>query len=587
MSSGSTKPAILSQKKKKIIKIASENQKSSHADFKNLLANSSEKTHEQCSESVQLNPEKQKLKKTVLIHLRSVVQSCKGGVPLNRLDKDYRDFIGMNIPFKEFGYDSLEDFIRSIPDVINLKKNANGQIVALGVTDTSTAHLFGQMSKRKSSKESQALVSTKSPPADPAVIRISKQKNTKLPSFFKLPQSTSETDLKNVLKVPSNGVFHNSNQDTCESVDNNTQPTVSKTLQKKSNKNYSEFSAAVHSETILPSAQSKIINSDTGASIMINNTHPLYLSLQQNKSVNLPVQNLHSASVFQNGGSICDIKHQLKKDGNVPESEVVTEKQVNVKIEICSSSSNRSFDELNTQRLNNVHISSLNQISSEIPEKLDIASKSSFRSTSADLDIVEPPVMDTSVVCKRASRRRAKKQKKDILNTLKIGDNASENTDSQVLLHESGDGIHSLASNGNALKAVCLKPFTISNELNGIKASDNSCNSSESISSKISSDITDAGLNVILHLHFILSGTSNLEIFKKDILSFTGFPFSEDSEEWKEKINFVSKLPKKMLKKCLKCLCIPHSNEDGKEVLLNKLLMGLKISTKVSEEISQ
>ncbi|GFS46470.1 uncharacterized protein NPIL_347141 [Nephila pilipes] len=276
--SGSRKPAIISRKKKNAINTASKNQKSSHAYFKNSLANTRKKTHEQCSKFVQLNPEKQKLKNTVSIQLRSVVQSCKGGVPLSRLDKDYRAFIGISIPFKDLGSDSLEDFIRSIPDVIYLKKNANGQIVALGVTDTSTAHLFGQISKRKSSK----------------------------------------------------------------------------------------ISVVKHCEI-------------------------------------LPYE-------YQN----------------------------------------------------------------------------------------------------------------------------------------------------NSFSVICC--FLIA----------------------VNSDIVTADLCTILHLHFILLETSNLEIFKKDILLFTGFPISEESKEWKIKMNCLSKLPKKMLTRSLKYLSIPHSDDDEDKVLKNKLLMGLKFYAKVS-----
>ncbi|GFT90056.1 hypothetical protein NPIL_443441 [Nephila pilipes] len=103
------------------------------------------------------------------------------------------------------------------------------------------------------------------------------------------------------------------------------------------------------------------------------------------------------------------------------------------------------------------------------------------------------------------------------------------------------------------------------------------------VGGEVRSDIVIAGSITILHLHFILSGTSNLEIFKKDILSFTGFPFSEDSEEWKEKINFVSKLPKKLLKGSLKYLSIPHSDDDEGKVLMTTLLMGLKFYAKVSD----
>ncbi|GFR18207.1 uncharacterized protein TNCT_93521 [Trichonephila clavata] len=300
--SGSTKPAVLFRKKGNAFKTAKENQKSSPAKLKNLPVKTNGEFLEQCSEPGQLNPENHGLKKSVLIHLKCVVQSCKGGVPLNRLDKDYKAFIGTNIPFKELGYDSLENFIKSIPDVISLKKNANDQIIA-EVPDSSNAHLSGQKTKKESSKVSEALDSAKNHPDDSNVIRVSTQKNAKLPSFFQLPQNDSETSIKNVLKISSNGKSFN--HDICQSVDNNAQPPLSKTSQKKA-----KSSAVIHSEPIFSSANSKINSSNTE----IRNTQPLNLNLNQNATMNLSIKNLDCASTLHNGDSACNLK-QLQ-DGN-------------------------------------------------------------------------------------------------------------------------------------------------------------------------------------------------------------------------------------------------------------------------------
>ncbi|GFQ81334.1 tudor domain-containing protein 7, partial [Trichonephila clavata] len=96
--------------------------------------------------------DKQDLKETVLLNLRSVTQSCKGGVPLARLERDYKDLLGTRIPFKELGYNTLESFIRDVPDVISLKKNWEGQLMAEGVADASTAHIASLVSRQKQSK---------------------------------------------------------------------------------------------------------------------------------------------------------------------------------------------------------------------------------------------------------------------------------------------------------------------------------------------------------------------------------------------------------------------------------------------------
>lgn len=106
--------------------------------------------------------EKQDLRASVLLNLRSVTQSCKGGVPFERLQRDYRDLLGSPIPFRDLGYNSLEAFIRDIPDVISLSKSSDGQLVAEGVPDASTAHIVSLVSRQK--PDSRKKTSFRKPP---------------------------------------------------------------------------------------------------------------------------------------------------------------------------------------------------------------------------------------------------------------------------------------------------------------------------------------------------------------------------------------------------------------------------------------
>ncbi|XP_055939248.1 tudor domain-containing protein 7A-like [Argiope bruennichi] len=98
--------------------------------------------------------DRQELKESVLLNLRSVTQSCKGGVPLYRLERDYKDLLGTPIPFRELGYNSLEAFIQDIPDVISLKRNREGLFMAEGVADAATAHIASLVSRQKQAKPS-------------------------------------------------------------------------------------------------------------------------------------------------------------------------------------------------------------------------------------------------------------------------------------------------------------------------------------------------------------------------------------------------------------------------------------------------
>ncbi|KAG8185106.1 hypothetical protein JTE90_014581 [Oedothorax gibbosus] len=103
-----------------------------------------------------LGMEKPELKDSVCCNLRSVTQSIKGGVPLNRLERDYRDLIGSAIPYRELGYNSLESFIRAIPTVISLTKGRDGYLMAEAVADSSTAHIASLISRQKVTSKAKA-----------------------------------------------------------------------------------------------------------------------------------------------------------------------------------------------------------------------------------------------------------------------------------------------------------------------------------------------------------------------------------------------------------------------------------------------
>ncbi|GBM55232.1 hypothetical protein AVEN_158118-1 [Araneus ventricosus] len=98
--------------------------------------------------------DKYELKESVLLNLRSVTQSCKGGVPLYRLERDYKDLLGTPIPYRELGFNSLETFIQDIPDVISLKRNREGQFMAEGVADAATAHIASLVSRQRQARPS-------------------------------------------------------------------------------------------------------------------------------------------------------------------------------------------------------------------------------------------------------------------------------------------------------------------------------------------------------------------------------------------------------------------------------------------------
>lgn len=90
------------------------------------------------------------LRKKVAANLRSVTQSCKGGVPFECLERDYRDLLGVPIPYKALGYSSLEAMLKAMPDVVTLEKNLAGKCIVMAVTDETTAHIASLIARQKS-----------------------------------------------------------------------------------------------------------------------------------------------------------------------------------------------------------------------------------------------------------------------------------------------------------------------------------------------------------------------------------------------------------------------------------------------------
>ena len=68
--------------------------------------------------------------------LRSVLISCPEGTPINKVESDYRTFMGGSLPYRQFGYSNVEGFLRSIPDTVRI----NGA-VAFGVATAEIKHV--------------------------------------------------------------------------------------------------------------------------------------------------------------------------------------------------------------------------------------------------------------------------------------------------------------------------------------------------------------------------------------------------------------------------------------------------------------
>lgn len=96
---------------------------------------------------VDLNKEREEVKKNI----RSVLLSAPVGLTLEELRNDYIDFIGSPMPFRQFGYNSEDYFLRDIPDVVVMKW-VNGKLVLKAACDETTKHIAKLVSKQRIDK---------------------------------------------------------------------------------------------------------------------------------------------------------------------------------------------------------------------------------------------------------------------------------------------------------------------------------------------------------------------------------------------------------------------------------------------------
>ncbi|XP_033726486.1 uncharacterized protein LOC117316104 isoform X2 [Pecten maximus] len=97
--------------------------------------------------------------------LRAVLMSCKEGVAAHILQRDYRDMTGEPLPFKKLGFNNLDDFIYSIPDVVQIRKNNQGEIMYHAKASQETAHIQNMVSKQRNTKKKRKLMPLKRRPA--------------------------------------------------------------------------------------------------------------------------------------------------------------------------------------------------------------------------------------------------------------------------------------------------------------------------------------------------------------------------------------------------------------------------------------
>ncbi|TRY71634.1 hypothetical protein TCAL_05296 [Tigriopus californicus] len=95
--------------------------------------------------------EREKKAKEVKSLIRSLLISSKHGVPLQQIQRDYREIIGTNIPFRDLGHATLEEFLDHAPDTCRVARTAQGYVLH-GVATSETAHIAALVAKQAPKK---------------------------------------------------------------------------------------------------------------------------------------------------------------------------------------------------------------------------------------------------------------------------------------------------------------------------------------------------------------------------------------------------------------------------------------------------
>ena len=89
-------------------------------------------------------------------YLRSALLSTKGGVPAEQVYRDYRDLVGEGIPYRRLGYETLENFLTSVPDVCKISRKPTGEVVVVAVADENTRHIQDLVSRQATKSKKKA-----------------------------------------------------------------------------------------------------------------------------------------------------------------------------------------------------------------------------------------------------------------------------------------------------------------------------------------------------------------------------------------------------------------------------------------------
>lgn len=86
--------------------------------------------------------------------IRSLLVSSKqNGLSVAELSADYRLYEGRDIPFRSFGYNSMQTFLISIDDTIRIERDNNNKILVFPLVSKESEHIHKFVAEDKPSRK--------------------------------------------------------------------------------------------------------------------------------------------------------------------------------------------------------------------------------------------------------------------------------------------------------------------------------------------------------------------------------------------------------------------------------------------------
>ena len=102
--------------------------------------------------------DREKLRDKVKKDIRALLISAPLGVPAHIFAKDYRQMNGKEVPYREIGHRSLDDFIMSIPDVVRVGTGPTGLVTFYPIATRETQHIVNMIRRQKKPSIKKAVI---------------------------------------------------------------------------------------------------------------------------------------------------------------------------------------------------------------------------------------------------------------------------------------------------------------------------------------------------------------------------------------------------------------------------------------------